>query len=467
MKSIIWLRNDLRTLDNPALWHACQSSEEVIAIYVVAEKQWKKHGDARCKVDFWLRSLQSLEKSLKKLNIPLQIIDGVDYQNTTKEIFKFCKANNISNVYFNLEYPINELERDRSTYQYLKENGIGVHTFHDQVIHQPGTLKTGAGNNFSVYSPFKRKWYELLEDDMLVLYPIPEAKKRSDKKSSDLSSLVKKYYSSICDDWKVGEDHIQEELSKFLQQKGGKYKEERNFPGIDGCSKVSPYLNAGVVSAKWCLVEAAKNNNGDLAEGDRGILHWVSEILWREFYRHIIYNFPKVSKNKPFLDYTDKMVWSDNRVFFEAWKKGRTGIPIVDAGIREMLSTGWMHNRTRMIVAMFLSKNLLIDWRWGEEFFMNNLIDGDIASNNGGWQWSASTGTDAAPYFRIMNPMTQSERFDPEGKYIRTWIPELKNCPTKDIHLPSNPESYNYVTPIVDLKKSRQNAIKAFEKLKN
>ena len=269
MKSIIWLRNDLRTLDNPALWHACQSSEEVIAIYVVAEKQWKKHGDAKCKVDFWLRSLQSLEKSLKKLNIPLQIIDGVDYQNTTKEIFKFCKANNISNVYFNLEYPINELERDRSTYQYLKENGIGVHTFHDQVIHQPGTLKTGAGNNFSVYSPFKRKWYELLEDDMLVLYPIPEAKKRSDKKSSDLSSLVKKYYSSICDDWKVGEDHIQEELSKFLQQKGGKYKEERNFPGIDGCSKVSPYLNAGVVSAKWCLVEAAKNNKGDLAERQR------------------------------------------------------------------------------------------------------------------------------------------------------------------------------------------------------
>ena len=399
MKSIIWLRNDLRTLDNPALWHACQSSEEVIAIYVVAEKQWKKHGDARCKVDFWLRSLQSLEKSLKKLNIPLQIIDGVDYQNTTKEIFKFCKANNISNVYFNLEYPINELERDRSTYQYLKENGIGVHTFHDQVIHQPGTLKTGAGNNFSVYSPFKRKWYELLEDDMLVLYPIPEAKKRSDKKSSDLSSLVKKYYSSICDDWRVGEDHIQEELSKFLQQKGGKYKEERNFPGIDGCSKVSPYLNAGVVSAKWCLVEAAKNNKGDLAEGDRGILHWVSEILWREFYRHIIYNFPKVSKNKPFLDYTDNMVWSDNHAFFEAWKKGKTGIPIVDAGIREMLSTGWMHNRTRMIVAMFLSKNLLIDWRWGEEFFMNNLIDGDIASNNGGWQWSASTGTDAAPYF--------------------------------------------------------------------
>ena len=161
------------------------------------------------------------------------------------------------------------------------------------------------------------------------------------------------------------------------------------------------------------------------------------------------------------------MVWSDNHAFFEAWKKGKTGIPIVDAGIREMLSTGWMHNRTRMIVAMFLSKNLLIDWRWGEEFFMNNLIDGDIASNNGGWQWSASTGTDAAPYFRIMNPMTQSERFDPEGKYIKTWIPELKNCPTKDIHLPPKPESYNYVNPIVDLKESRQNAIKAFENLKN
>jgi deoxyribodipyrimidine photo-lyase len=467
MKSIIWFRNDLRTLDNPALWHACQSSNEVIAIYLIFEEQWEKHGDAKCKINFWLKSLASLSASLRDLNIPLRIINADNYENTPEVILNFSQKNDISNIFFNLEYPINELIRDREVYKSIQENGIGVHTFHDQVIHEPGTLKTGAGNNFSVYSPFKRKWFELLEDNMLKLYPVPEPRNDLKQNTSDLSDLLKKYHSSIGDGWEIGENLIQKKIREFLDQKGGKYKDERNFPSIDGCSKLSPYLNAGVISSKWCLNEAAKRNNGELSEGDRGIVHWVSEILWREFYRHIIYNFPKVSKNKPFLDYTDKMVWSDNHAFFEAWKKGKTGIPIVDAGIREMLSTGWMHNRTRMIVAMFLSKNLLIDWRWGEEFFMNNLIDGDIASNNGGWQWSASTGTDAAPYFRIMNPMTQSERFDPEGKYIRRWIPELKNCPTKDIHLPPNPESYGYVDPIVDLKESRQNAIKAFENLKN
>ena len=467
MKSVVWLRNDLRLIDNPALWHACNASEEVVALYLITEDQWKSHGDASCKINFWLKNLHSLQNSLEELNIPLKILEVGDYKNCPEEIFKYCKEKNISNLYLNHEYPINELNRDREVYKTLKENGIGVHTFHDQVIHEPGSLKTGAGTNFSVYSPFKRKWFELLKDEMLDLLPIPKQKNKTDEENSNLSALLDKYDNPICSNWEIGEIKAQQNIRKFLESRGSNYKDDRNFPGIDGCSKISPYLNAGIISAKWCLVEAAKNNNGDLAEGDRGIVHWVSEILWREFYRHIIYNFPKVSKNKPFLDYTDKMVWSDNLAFFEAWKKGETGIPIVDAGIREMLSTGWMHNRTRMIVAMFLSKNLLIDWRWGEEFFMNNLIDGDIASNNGGWQWSASTGTDAAPYFRIMNPMTQSERFDPEGKYIRTWIPELKNCPTKDIHLPSNPKSYDYVTPIVDLKESRQNAIKAFENLKN
>ena len=213
-------------------------------------------------------------------------------------------------------------------------------------------------------------------------------------------------------------------------------------------------------------MEAKKYNQNLLDEGDRGIVHWVSEILWREFYRHIIYNFPKVSMNRPFLDYTENLEWSKNIEHLQRWKDGKTGIPIVDAGIREMLNTGWMHNRLRMIVAMFLSKNLLIDWREGEKFFMEHLIDGDIASNNGGWQWSASTGTDAAPYFRIMNPETQSIKFDPQGEYIKKWIPELSQCPISEIHMPVDPLKYGYYQPIVDLKKSRQAAIEAFGNLR-
>ncbi len=169
----------------------------------------------------------------------------------------------------------------------------------------------------------------------------------------------------------------------------------------------------------------------------------------------------------PFIDYTKNIPWNKNQDFLNCWKEGRTGIPIVDAGIREMLETGWMHNRTRMIVAMFLSKNLLINWQEGEKFFMENLIDGDIASNNGGWQWSASTGTDAAPYFRIMNPETQSIKFDPQGKYIKRWIPELANCSLNEIHMPNEPEKYNYPRPIVDLKESRKNAIDVFSQIKS
>ena len=255
-------------------------------------------------------------------------------------------------------------------------------------------------------------------------------------------------------------------VESFLKTRGDAYKDDRNFPAIDGCSKISPYLNIGVVSSKWCLIKAREHNNNQLEEGSRGIVHWVSEILWREFYRHIMYNFPRVSMNKAFQAYTEDLKWSENQEHFESWMNARTGIPIVDAGIEEMKQTGWMHNRLRMIVAMFLSKNLLIDWRKGEKFFMQHLIDGDLASNNGGWQWSASTGTDAAPYFRIMNPETQSLKFDTQGEYIKKWLPQLKDCPVSEIHMPSNPEQYGYVKPIVDLKQSRQAAIDAFGDLK-
>ena len=252
-----------------------------------------------------------------------------------------------------------------------------------------------------------------------------------------------------------------------MKIKGSAYKQERNFPAIDATAKLSPYINAGIVSSKWCLVKAKEFNNDLLNDGDKGIVHWVSEILWREFYRHIIYNFPKVSKNLPFIDYTKNIPWSEDGVALQRWKDGKTGIPIVDAGIREMLATGWMHNRLRMIVAMFLSKNLLINWQEGEKFFMTKLIDGDIASNNGGWQWSASTGTDAAPYFRIMNPETQSIKFDPDGEYIKKWVPELKDCSKTDVHMPVNPSQYGYPEPIVDLKESRKNAIDVFSAIKS
>jgi deoxyribodipyrimidine photo-lyase len=212
-------------------------------------------------------------------------------------------------------------------------------------------------------------------------------------------------------------------------------------------------------------LEGLKLNNFEFTSGNKGICKWIDEIVWREFYRNIIHSFPKVSMNQPFQDYTKSIQWRYSSEELEAFYTGRTGFPIVDAGIRQMLAEGWMHNRLRMVVAMFFTKNMLHDWRLGEKFFMQNLIDGDFSSNNGGWQWSSSTGTDSAPYFRIFNPITQSQNFDPKGEFIKKFIPELTNVPVAQIHQPKSDlfSSTNYPAPMLDLKESRLRAIQAFK----
>ena len=467
MRNLVWFRNDLRVYDNPALDAACNPNNEVVAVYIVSESQWDEHNDSVNKISFWFRCLVELEKELKKINIPLIILKSDFYKDHSKKLLEFSTENNLDNIFFNIEYPVNERKRDEEVTQTFENQNKGVFSFHDQVIHKPGTLKTKAGGDFSVYSPFKRCWFAELDYAMLEEIPIPSPVSQiniSHQNEFDIHSYDK---SKINQDlWPVGETNVQTMISNFLEKKGTLYKTDRNFPSMKATSMASPYLNTGVVSSKWCLNQSRNFNYDALDEGDKGIVHWVSEILWREFYRHIIFNYPRVSKGKPFQMRYENIPWENNPDFIEAWKNGRTGIPIVDAGIRQMIETGWMHNRLRMIVAMFLSKNLLVDWKIGEEFFMKHLIDGDIASNNGGWQWSASTGTDAAPYFRIMNPETQSLRFDETGEYIRRYVKELRDCPNKEVHMPSNPKDLGYVEPIVDLKTSRQKAIDVFGSIK-
>ena len=467
MKNLIWFRNDLRVLDNPALYNSCISSEQVIAVYFISEGQWNLHDESLCKINFWIRNLQILQEKLDNLNIPLVVIEASFYRDIQREIIKLVEEEKITSVFFNNEYGFNELKRDRDIYICLKSRNIEVFHFHDQVIHNPGSLKTLAGQNFKVYSPFKRSWFKNLSEEQLKIISIPKKKLRLRLNSTPLKKYLLKYKSHVDPNfWPAGEDYACNLVDVFLSNKAKSYKLDRDFPAINGTSKISPYLNSGVVSAKWCLNKAKNYNQMKLDEGNSGIVHWVSEILWREFYRHIIYNFPQVSKNKPFIDKTKNIKWNQNKDHLEKWKTGKTGIPIVDAAMRQLNETGWMHNRLRMITAMFLSKNLLINWQEGEKYFMQNLIDGDIASNNGGWQWSASTGTDAAPYFRIMNPISQSKRFDPDGVFIKKWVRELENCSVKDIHEPNKPDSYGYNKPIVDLKKTRAFAIEVFKNLK-
>ena len=269
--------------------------------------------------------------------------------------------------------------------------------------------------------------------------------------------------------WKPGESQAELRLNQFLNNKIYDYSKDRNDPIIDGTSRISPYLALGIISPKKCILEALKLNNFEFNSGHSGITKWIDEIVWREFYKNIMFCFPKVSRGQPFQDYSRLIKWRYVESEFNAWKEGKTGFPIVDAAMRQLKNEGWMHNRLRMVVAMFFTKNMLHDWRLGEAYFMQNLIDGDFASNNGGWQWSSSTGTDAAPYFRIFNPITQSTNFDKNGLFIKKYLPELKDLDKSVIHNPpvEHRKYCKYPEPILDLKESRLRAIEAFKAAKS
>jgi deoxyribodipyrimidine photo-lyase len=465
MKGIIWFRNDLRVDDNPALSSALDQCEEVIAIYIFSEMQWELHNESNIKYEFLLKNLTQLQKSLATLNIPLIAINTDSYKTLPHDLSLFAAEQKIGCVFCNNEFGVNEAVRDKNSIDCLKKYNIQLSSFNDQVIYQPGFLKTGQGKPFSVFTPFKRRWVENFDMNFLEL-ATPLKQKKAPSIQSDLSVLkFIKTHSANIDLWPAGENAAQDTLVNFLHSKANSYNESRNSPILDGTSRISPYLALGILSPKRCILEGLKLNNFEFTSGNKGICKWIDEIVWREFYRNIMYSFPKVSQNQPFQDYTQSIRWrhSDNEL--EAFYAGKTGFPIIDAGIRQMLAEGWMHNRLRMVVAMFFTKNMLHDWRLGEKFFMEHLIDGDFCSNNGGWQWSASTGTDAAPYFRIFNPTTQSQNFDPDGEFIKKFIPELKDVPVAQIHQPQLDlfSSTNYPSPMLDLKESRLRAIQAFK----
>ena len=465
MKGIVWFRSDLRIDDNPALNAALSNCDEVLAVYIFSQSQWEIHNESNIKQEFLFNNLTSLEESLLKLNIPLIAMNTDSYKTLPKDLLNFVIEQKIENIFWNNEFGVNESERDVAVEKNLNENNVQISRFDDQVIYQPGFLKTGQGNPFSVFTPFKRRWIENFEMDFLDIDK-PKHAKEPNLVKSDLSILkFTKTHDAKIDLWPAGEGAAQDRLANFLSSKVKSYSEKRNSPILDGTSRISPYLALGILSPKRCILEGLKLNNFEFTSGNKGICKWIDEIVWREFYRNIMHSFPRVSKNKPFKPDTESIQWRHSDKELEAFYTGNTGFPIVDAGIRQMLAEGWMHNRLRMVVAMFFTKNMLHDWRLGERFFMQNLIDGDFSSNNGGWQWSASTGTDAAPYFRIFNPITQSQNFDPSGEFIKQHIPELKGLSSKEIHFPQADllTSFDYPTPILDLKSSRERAINAFK----
>ena len=471
MQQLMWFRSDLRIQDNTALSQAMRSGS-TIALYLVTPGQWQRHDDAPCKVDFWLRNLAELSQALAALNVPLLVRQCHHWNDAPLQIAEVCREHNINAVHVNEEYGINESLRDRQVAAYLGQQAIAWHSHLDQILFKPGSVLTRSGGYFQVYSQFRKVCYERLHSALPALIAQPRAQTPLAVKRDAIPTAVTGFAppsESLRQLWPAGEQAALQRLERFAEEQVAFYKDERDFPAKPGTSQLSAYLAAGVLSPRQCLHAALAANQGEFDSGNAGVVTWVNELLWREFYKHILVGYPRVSRHRAFRPETEAVPWRDAPQELAAWQEGRTGLPIVDAAMRQLLATGWMHNRLRMIVAMFLTKNLLIDWREGERFFMRHLIDGDLAANNGGWQWSASTGTDAAPYFRIFNPISQSQKFDPDGQFIRQWVPELATVNKRDIHDPSALGGLfapsGYPRPIVDLSRSRERALAAFKNL--
>ncbi|WP_447746084.1 deoxyribodipyrimidine photo-lyase [Pseudomonas nicosulfuronedens] len=469
-RQLVWLRSDLRLRDNSAL-HAAAERGPVIVCYLLSPGQWQRHDDAPCKVDFWLRNLRELRASLDKLHVPLLIRTTDLWDQAPDVIAQLCRELDIETVHVNEEYGVNESARDAAVEKALERDGIRLRSHLDQLFFTPGTILTKGGTYFQVYSQFRKVCYERLNLGVPRLLPAPRAQRKLNIASDVVPERVEGFETptaELREEWPAGEEAAHERMELFTDEILKTYQDTRDLPARDGTSRLSPYLAAGVLSPRQCLHAALANNHGEFETGNSGAVSWINELLWREFYKHILVGFPRVSRHRAFREDTEKLKWRYDQKDLEDWQQGRTGFPIIDAAMRQLLATGWMHNRLRMVVAMFLSKNLLIDWREGERWFMRHLIDGDLAANNGGWQWSASTGTDAAPYFRLFNPISQSERFDPDGRFIRRWLPELAGLQGRAMHDPSKLGLFGaecYPQPMCDLPATRGRALEAFKNL--
>lgn len=477
MRTLVWYRSDLRTADHPALHHAVEAADEgVVAVFMACPDQWREHDWGDVKVDYLRRNLDSLQKRLDDLRVPL-LIETVDtFADVPDRLLEVAREHDCDALFMNRELEVNERRRDDAVARVMKLGGIDVHLYHDQTVLEPSKIRTAEGDVYSVFTPFSRRWREVLEDEggpRLVPRPKRLAERVCPPDPVPESFAGFDPVGHLADLWPAGEDVAEKQLEAFLGGRASKYKDERDVPSIGATSELSAALALGVVSARTCLAAALAANEGRLEGGDEGLAAWIRQIIWRDFYRHVLVGYPRVSKGRAFKEKTESIPWrdveSEAKDDWNAWCEGRTGYPIIDAGLRQLRETGYMHNRLRMLSAMFLTKHLLIDWRQGERHFMRHLVDGDLANNNGGWQWSASTGTDAAPYFRIFNPWTQGKRYDGDGEYIKEWVPELADVPSAALHDPEklrralDEAGVDYPEPRVEHASARQRALETFQ----
>lgn len=512
--AVYWMRmEDMRVDDNRAAAaasaFALKHNIPLIVIFIFSPQDYAAHDRGPRRIDFTLRNLDTLKEKLDRLNIPLYAISHSPRKTLPDKVIELMESWNAKALFANLEYEIDEARRDIKVISLAKEKGIFCDFHEDKLVVPPFKLSTQQGKQFAVFSPWCRAWKQYIDKhpECLVQAPAIQANPasiRDDKKYTSLFDVTIPQHlpgfeledaEKMEKCWPAGTDAARDALKRFLTTKYrvgqldvpllnngaktvskndtrlGRYSQDRDMADRDSSSRMSPYLSAGVISARELIRETMKFQgvNKINMERDNGGGMWVSEIGWRDFYSHVLSAFPHVSMGRPFQEKYADIRWETDESVFEAWKNGMTGYPIVDATMRQLKAHGWVHNRTRMIVAMFLTKDLMMDWRLGEKWFMQQLIDGDLANNNGGWQWSASTGVDPQPYFRIFNPILQSEKADPSGDFIRHFVPELKHLKGKAIHEPSKHLSeeqfkkLGYPKPIVDHHEARDRAIRRFQ----
>jgi deoxyribodipyrimidine photo-lyase len=469
VRGMVWFRRDLRLHDQPALTAAYAECDEIIPLFIFDEPLLQSHEFGSACVNFMLGCLEDLNAALSRLRAPLQWRRG----ESVELVLQAAREWKTDVVYWNRDYEPRAIERDRLVQQRLAKIGVAVRTFKDHVVFEASEVRGATGEPLQRYSAYRARWWSRWHAMTPAIQPIPIHLTKIQTAplpiSRPLPSASELGYDQAAPWIEPGEQNAQKRLRWFTQGPIHSYERNRNLPAIDGSSKLSPHFRFGTLSPRMA-VHAALNA---LAKGGQvsrlGVLSWVDELIWREFFQQVLTGFPHVAKG-PFRAVTvppARPVGSERDGLFRAWCEGKTGYPIVDAGMRQLNQTGWMHNRVRMIVASFLIKDLRIDWQSGERYFMQHLLDADVAANNGNWQWCASTGTDSMPGYRIFNPALQSKKFDPEGAYIRRYVPELARVSANRIHEPQLMTAdeqeragcrigIDYPSPVVDHQLARQ-----------
>ncbi|MFN7038159.1 MAG: cryptochrome/photolyase family protein [Alphaproteobacteria bacterium] len=468
--SIVWLRRDLRVHDHTSFASAINKGGRILPLFIFDEEiltRFKNKDDFR---------LSFISDSLMLINQELEPFFGsilILYGKASEVIPKVVLALKAKALFAAKDYEPETIERDNKVKKILEDNDIEFILEEDHALLPVESVKKSDNSPYRVYTAYKKMWKNTINQldfserivnlekikfcNIEIAKNILEAaglKIIKSKHSSDILKEIGYNYNVLPSYWKI--DGAQKRLNFFANKKLASYKTDRNFMAKDGTSRLSAYIRFGLISIRECY---------RAVEGRPGADDWINELIWRDFYIMILYNFPFSSKTELVEQYRNKIEWLHNTDSLEAWKKGMTGFPLIDAGMRQLITTGWMHNRLRMITASFMCKQLLIDWRIGEEFFAQYLMDYDMAPNVGGWQWCSSTGTDAQPYFRIFNATNQAKEYDTDGEFIRKFVPELKNIPTKYIFEPKKYDrNIKYPAPIIDQKLARERAIQTFKR---